>query len=129
MHFFSTIRSSLLYHYSLALFLSIKQSGRLLEGLRHEPVAAAFVVHVHFIIVEVQAVSFITFARDRTRRPVETGNIGITVVAKQTVVVIAQRREEEVIINLAIIWPAMCKSSTLSHESSTQIIIIGAHKF
>ena len=101
--FFTTIRSSLLYHYFLALFLSIKQSGRLLERLRHKPVDADVGVHVYVTTVEAQGASVITKARASTRRPVGTVR---TKVVKHTVVVKAQRREEEILTNLAILWLA-----------------------
>ena len=123
------IRSNLLYHYFLALFLSIKQSGRLLEGLRHEPVVAVVAVaRVHVTTVEVQVVSGTTTARASTRRPVATGK---TEVDKLTVAgVIAQRREEEVLANLAILWFARrYRRNSVILISSTHINTLVVLKF
>lgn len=110
-----------------ALFSSIKQSGRLLEGLRHAPVDAVDAVHAHATTAERHTESQHTMlVRVNTRRPEATAR---TEIVKPTVAVVsAQRREEEILANLAIFWLARFRrNAARSPVISTHIKTLVVH--
>ena len=88
--------------------------------------AVVVAVYVHGITADVQVVSVPTVVRVSTRRPVGTDKTGGD---KLTAGVIAQRREEEILTNLAILWLPRYRNNSIILVSITHINTIVVLKF
>ena len=100
----------------------LKLSGGVLKVMRYKPTVAIFVGQVHEITVEAQAVRVTFIVGTSSIRPICTVD---TEVFKHTIVVMAQRREEEVFINHTTSRLAFLGSNFVGVERSTQIVTPG----